>query len=149
MLDNKDGKSLLISRYGLDAQPYNTTTADVTWETCTLRTWLNNDFLNAAFTDEEQALIATTTVDNSKKQADSAFKTNGGKNTQDKIFLLSYAEAEQYFDSDEARMCVPTDYAIGRGSRSSDRYEVDGRAAVYWCLRSPGNTQDSSALVFP
>ena len=68
-------------------------------------------------------------MDNSKKQADSAFKTNGGKNTQDKIFLLSYAEAEQYFDSDEARMCVPTDYAVNSGAYRNKDSKVDGHAA--------------------
>lgn len=95
----RDGsKALLISRYGLDAQPYNTTNSEVTWETCTLRTWLNSTFYNKAFSSAEQAAILTTNVDNSKYQCYSGWSTNGGNNTQDKVFLLSYAEANKYFD---------------------------------------------------
>ena len=142
VLDVQDGKALLISRYGLDAQPYNTTSTDVTWETCTLRTWLNSDFLNAAFSQKERNAIAVTEVDNSKKQG-KAEDTNGGKNTKDQVFLLSYAEVEQYFDSNEDRMCAPTDYAIkqgaaNQGANTKEKYEVDGRATGWWWLRSPG-----------
>ena len=147
VLDVQNGKALLISRCGLDTQPYNTTSTDVTWETCTLRTWLNSDFLNAAFTDEERTLIATTTVDNSKKQCNSNWSTNGGKNTQDQIFLLSYAEAEQYFSSNEVRMCVPTNYAVNRGAYRNKDSKVDGHAAGWWWLRSPGLNQLRAAYV--
>ena len=54
VLDTQDGKALLLSKYGLDAVPYNDDNNSAgTWETCTLRTWLNDTFLNAAFTQEE------------------------------------------------------------------------------------------------
>ena len=53
VLDRDGNKALIISRYGLDAQPYNTKCTDITWEKCTLRTWLNSTFMNKAFTSEE------------------------------------------------------------------------------------------------
>lgn len=94
----RDGnKALLISRYWLDAQPYNTDHTSVTWETCTLRTWLNVTFYNKAFSSDEQAAILTTSVDNGKNQGYSKWSTSGGNNTEDKVFLLSYAEANKYF----------------------------------------------------
>ncbi len=65
VLDIEGDKALLLSKYGLDAKPYNATYADVTWETCTLRAWLNDDFLKTAFTEDEQKAIFTTDVDNS------------------------------------------------------------------------------------
>ena len=65
VLDVQGDKALLLSKYGLDAKPYNTTYADVTWETCTLRKWLNDDFLKTAFSEDEQKAILTTEVDNS------------------------------------------------------------------------------------
>lgn len=43
-------RALVISRFGLDAQPYNISGDDTTWADCTLRAWLNDDFLNRAFT---------------------------------------------------------------------------------------------------
>ena len=142
--DEKNNKALLISRYGLDCQPYNTNYTDVTWETCSLRTWLNGTFLNKAFSKAEQGAILTTEVDNSKSQG--YWSTNGGKNTQDKVFLLSYAEAWKYFKNDEARKCAPTDYAIKQGTWTSS-YIVDGRATCYWWLRSPGSSSSSAAYV--
>ena len=92
VLDVQDGKALLLSKYGLEAKPYNTEYTDVTWETCTLRAWLNSDFLNKAFSTEEQSAILTTTVDNSSSQGYNDLISIDGNNTQDKIFLLSYAE---------------------------------------------------------
>lgn len=45
VLEVKDGKALVTSKYALDCKPYNTSYTDVTWENCTLRRWLNNDFI--------------------------------------------------------------------------------------------------------
>ena len=52
-----DRKSLLISKYGLDARPYNLSFKAIKWETCSLRRWLNNDFFKTAFTLKEQSAI--------------------------------------------------------------------------------------------
>lgn len=68
VLARNGNKALLISRYGLDAQKYNTINTGVTWEKCTLRTWLNNAFYNKAFNSAEQTAILITNVDNSKNQ---------------------------------------------------------------------------------
>ena len=87
-------------------------------------------------------------VDNSKGQGYSDYNTNGGNNTQDRIFLLSYHEAfDLYFSSAESRKCVPTDYAIAQGARTSNVQKVDGRATGWWWLRSPGSRQDGAARV--
>jgi len=68
VLDVQQEKSLLLSKYGLDAICYNTEKTNVTWETCTLRSWLNSEFLKKAFTMQEQSAILSTKVDNSKNQ---------------------------------------------------------------------------------
>lgn len=54
VLEVKDGKALVISKYALDCKPYNTSSTNVTWETCSLRNWLNNDFINSAFSATEK-----------------------------------------------------------------------------------------------
>lgn len=151
----RDGdKALLISRYGLDAQPYNKDYTSVTWETCTLRTWLNGTFCNKAFSSAEQAAILTTNVDNSKNQCYSGWSTNGGKNTQDKVFLLSYAEANKYFgvtynnSSNTKSRVAPTAYAIAQGTGKNSSYKTaDGIDAGWWRLRSPGVSQYDAAYV--
>ncbi len=152
----RDGnKALLISRYGLDAQPYNKDYTSVTWETCTLRKWLNGTFYNKAFSSAEQAAILTTNVDNSKNQCYSGWSTSsGGNNTQDKVFLLSYAEANKYFGvthdttSNTKSRVAPTAYAIAQGAYThSSNKTADGTDAGWWWLRSPGSSQFYAAYV--
>lgn len=156
ILDIQDSKALLISRYGLDAKTYNTEYADVTWKTCSLRSWLNTEFLNTAFTAAEQEYIELIYVDNSREQGFNEWDTTGGSDTQDKIFLLSYTEANQYldvsnwsYDNIEARV-QPTAYALSQGAYASDECETaEGQDAGYWWLRSPGIEQDEAAGVSP
>lgn len=152
--DEANHKSLLLSRYGLDAQPYNTELVDITWEQCTLRTWLNGTFLNKAFTAGEQKEILLTNVDNGSSQGYSEYGASGGNNTQDKIFLLSCAEANKYFSvtSDDRNnmksRVAPTAYASEQGAWTSDEYKTaDGSAAGWWWLRSPGYSQRIAATV--
>ena len=130
-------------------QPYNTEYTDITWEKCTLRTWLNSTFFNKAFSTEEQGAIMTTSVDNSKSQGYSDWGTNGGNNTEDIIFLLSYAEANKYLGvtSDDRNntksRVVPTAYAEAAGASTYSSYKTaDGEASGWWWLRSPGRRQD-------
>jgi len=154
VLAGDGNKALLISRYGLDAKPYNEKYVDITWDKCTLRTWLNGTFLNKAFTAQEQKGILTTTVDNSKNQGYSKWSTSGGNNTQDRIFLLSYAEVNKYLGvtyddskNKESRV-APTAYALKQGAyTSSSNKTADGTAAGWWWLRSPGNNQNNAANV--
>ncbi len=152
--DAANERSLLISRYGLVAKPYNTKRVDITWEKCTLRAWLNSDFMNKAFSSAEQSAILTTAVDNSKSQGYSGWSTNGGNNTQDKVFLLSNAEANKYLgvtydDSSNTKSRVaPTAYATKQGASTSNSSKTaDGQAAGWWWLRSPGYAQDRAASV--
>ncbi|MBE5790166.1 MAG: hypothetical protein E7325_11085 [Clostridiales bacterium] len=154
VLDVQDGKSLLLSRYGLDVKPYNTERKDITWEECSLRAWLNNDFLKSAFAQEEQSAILLTTVDNSQSQGYSNYDTNGGNNTQDYLFLLSYAEANKYLDvtrgdgNNTKSRVAPTAYAKAQGVFTIvNNKTADGEAAGWWWLRSPGRRQDCAANV--
>lgn len=136
----KEGtKILVISKYALDCKPYNTSNTRVTWETCTLRKWLNSDFINAAFSADEKAMIPTVTV-SADKNPD--YSTNPGKATQDKVFLLSITEVNKYFSSYSARECEPTDYADSGGA-----YVSSYSANCLWWLRSPGNLQYRAAGV--
>ena len=136
VLDVQGKKALLISRYALDCQKYNREYTDITWEKCTLRTWLKETFMKKAFSKTQQKAILTTKVDNSKSQN----VYGNGVNTQDKIFLLSYTEALKYFADDNARRCAATEYAKKRGGVTSSYYFVAGKATCAYWLRSPGNS---------
>lgn len=140
VLEVIDGKTLVISKYALDHKPYNTSKIDVTWETCTLRKWLNNDFINAAFSADEKAMIPTVTVSTDKNPV---YSTNPGKATQDQVFLFSITEANKYFNSDRARQCEATDYAVANGA-----YVDSSNGNCWWWLRSPGFKQYDATNVF-
>ena len=161
--DAANNCSLLISRYGLDTKPYNENYEDITWEKCTLRDWLNSTFYNKAFSSSEQSAILLTDVDNSECQGYSAgdWNSKGGNNTQDKVFLLSYAEANKYWDikrananssiSDNAKIRIqPTAYTVEQGASVYSKFKtVDGTDATSWWLRSPGFRQNEAACVTP
>ena len=141
VLEEKDGKRLLFAKDLLDKHRYNEKYGNITWAECDLRTWLNSDFLQTAFTEEEQAAILLTDVDNSPAQSHPDYRTTSGEDTQDRIFLISYAEAMKYFADNESRRAAPTDYAIARGVKIDSYYEIDGRKCGMWWLRSAGHDQ--------
>ncbi len=136
VLEEENDALLLISRYALDCQPYDSKYSSVTWKICSLRTWLNGTFLKAAFNSDEQAMIPTVTV-----------STDPGEETNDKVFLLCIQEVNTYFHLNVSRKCAPTDYAKVQGANSSDSVQVDGKAACWWWLRSPGRDFYSVANV--
>lgn len=141
VLEERDGKRLLFAKDLLDQHRYNDVYGSITWEACELRTWLNSEFLQTAFSEDEQKAILLTDVDNSHAQDNPAFTTTSGNDTQDRIFLISYAEASRYFADNESRRSAPTDYAIAQGVRFDRTYEIDGRPCGMWWTRSAGNNQ--------
>ena len=101
VLKREGEKVFLLSTFGLDAKRYNERLKIVTWDNCTLRKWLNEEFFYFAFSDEEQHRIITTKV-----------TTPGWDDTVDKVFLLSVSEAMKYLKTDYERKVVPTSYAV-------------------------------------
>ena len=136
VLDVNGNEAFLISRHTLDCKQYHEG-EQITWEDCSLRKWLNSDFLKSAFSEDEASSILVSTV---KNDNNSVYSTRGGNDTKDHVFCLSIAEAEQYFSSDEDRECKPTAYARKQGV-----YVDNG--CCYWWLRSPGNAQESATVV--
>lgn len=131
VLDVKEEKALVISKYSLDCKVYGGW-VDITWEESPLREWLNDDFINSAFDVDEQKLIQTMTITADKNPQ---YDTDPGNDTQDKVFLLSINEANKYFADDSERWCQATEYAIAAGA------EVNGINCCHWWLRSPGAAQ--------
>ena len=132
----ENGRALLITDRLINAIPYNKEYADVTWETCTLRKWMNNDFISKTFSSSQQAQIATVTNQNPNNPE---YGTKGGNATQDRIFALSIDEAKKYFRDDDDRLAAPTGYAKKQGSSVSKVCSLStGEKTGRWWLRSPG-----------
>ena len=135
----EDGKAFVISEYALDAKPYNEEYVYITWEDCTLRKWLNEDFYQTAFSEKEQVLIALTHLVN---EDNPDYGTYGGNETEDKVFLLSIAELDTYFHDNESRMVFGTQYTKNDGAYA------DNSGTSFWWLRSPGKYRNNAAIVF-
>ncbi len=108
VLDKTDDKVLVVSKNLLDVVVYFDSGTNNTWDTSACRSWLNTDFANKAFSKEEQECIISTVV-----KAEKSVEANNlyaGKDTLDKIFILSRNEMEKYFPQNDSRICFPTQY---------------------------------------
>ena len=144
VLAREDDRILVISRYALDCQQYNTENIHVTWETCTLRKWLNDSFLNAAFSAEEQAMIPIVTVSADKVDpADSWADFDQGNDTRDAVFLLSEKEIKKYFSvsfsNKSARACSATAWAKAQGVST-----LSSNGKCRWWLRTSSTQRNNS-----
>lgn len=131
----ENGEALLLSDIVLDKQKYNKRLKKVTWEKSTLRKWLNKKFMNRAFSSSEQEAIRTTKVINEDNYY---YKTDGGNDTLDKIYLLSLSE------TDEEKEYGFTD-SYGITIKYSNYADLDDYQ--YWWLRTPGEKNISAAAV--
>lgn len=142
VLEVREGEALLLSLRGLECLPLVTESFRNFWQDCSLRAWLNGDFMASAFTTEEQAAVRLAAVANGADQSPPQISMTGGADTEDHVFLLSYAELMRYFPAREARACRPTPYAAARGVVSHVR-----TGNCDWWLRSPGQSGSGRAAV--
>lgn len=115
-------EALVISEYALDAKPYNEKGGRASWVKSSLRTWLNAEFYDAAFTDAEKACILTREIENWRETP-----------TADPVFLLENNQAKQLFADHADRQAKPTEYAIAQGIYLSQKY---GPGNIQWWLRT-------------
>lgn len=158
-------EALLLADKNLDAKLYNEMRKDVTWETSTVRSWLNgygsgsnkdrknyssNNFINRAFTAKEREAINRNTVQNPDNPAYE--RAEGGNPTTDKIFFLSIDEAMKPaygflndIDNTKSREALNTEYAKSQEALADTSTEYAGNG--WWWLRSPGGNSRCAACV--
>ena len=114
------------------------------YEYSAIRSWLNNEFYDSAFTEEEKEYILTTTVDNSLESTMNESGQYVCDDTTDNVFLLSLADVNNIdytfkdtiyinhggsFDDinfwDEKKSFDTTDYSIARGATSITQTFID------------------------
>ncbi len=132
VLERNGQELLLLSEYALDAKPFCEGLGGITtneWHNSTLRTWLNEDFYNEAFSDDEREMILEDTHDTYKKTASGIEETPP---VADRVFLLSAREVNEYFPHERDRICRASAYAKEQGA------EIEGGPnQCSWWLRSP------------
>lgn len=163
VLDESDGKIMLVAKSNVDARKFNETLEDTNWGVSTLRNWLNGmgeykgettSFYNSAFTAEEQSIILTqdiTTASNPK------YNTSGGDAVKDRVTILSIEDldkssswSEKSFAPDEEgnvslRACANTDYALFKGAANEASYVL--RSSSWQWLRNMGSYAQNAALI--
>lgn len=139
VLKKQEGEVFLIADAVLTKKPYNEKRKSVTWENSTLRTWLNKNFMNLAFSEEEQTAINQTEM---KNRDNLKLGTKGGNKTFDKIFLLSQSQVYGTTTAEE--------YGFVKDSTCKDEARkgknITGEKISWW-LRSPGKAGDYAACV--
>lgn len=134
----------------LDCKRYHSVHEDVTWEKCEVRGWLNNDFLNTAFSTSEISAIKDTKVIN---DGNVDWNMDASNDTYDKVYLLSITEAKNisygfspnYKENDTGRRGLPTQYSIEKGIYVSKHEEWKGWSSTW--LRSPGRDSSEAAYI--
>ena len=119
---------LMLAGAWLENMRYNDVRKPVTWETCTLRQWLNGEFYDNAFTGNEKKRILEVTVP-ADRNPDYP-NVDPGNATKDRVFLLSIPEYQKLLKVEKMRVFA----------------KPDGKAQWWW-LRSPGNKPDIAASV--
>ena len=127
-----DNEALIITKECIDSKNYNASYEKTTWETSSIRKWLNDEFIKTAFTEDEREHILETRLRN----PDNYFnRVNGGNDTKDRVFLLNIDEAEFYFDDRFKRQALAGKEALGK------RAYVAGTGYTAWWLRTPGSDE--------
>ena len=134
ILEKRGDYALLLSKYAIDAMKFNEHEKSAPWEECTLRSWLNGVFFNGAFSLKEKSLIKEISLNNSTPQ-------NYGKDTVDKVFLLSADEAEKYIPEKMKRIAYPTPYTLSRSGSDMEK------SPCWWWLRTMGSAFNKTAFV--
>ena len=133
--DDDNKKALLLSQTKLRELDYTDKGYEpVTWETSYLRKWLNSDFLNNSFNNEEKSIILETLVKTGDNEGDTfgtKWHTKGGNDTKDKIYIMSIDEYNKY-------------YKIG-----GQKIDMSDYKDHPYYLRSPGEGQEFVAGVNP
>ena len=137
VLHYENSEAFLLADAILDSQPYHSEKEEIDWEKSSIRAWLNNEFINKAFSNEENKAINTAELIN---KDNSKYGTQGGKNTSDKLFLLSVSEVDETEESKE--------YGFWDKKTRKCKNDNFSEETYFWWLRSPGNSSHDAAGVY-
>jgi hypothetical protein len=138
VMSEDEDKLLLVSEFALDCKPYNETNTNCEWANCSLRSWLNSNFLNAAFNEIEQKAIIEEKHSSSENRM---FGIPSGTDVNDKVFIISHVNNPQLFEKSSYRIVLPTPYAISNGA-----IVVDKEFPKLW-TRDFGETKNKTGYI--
>lgn len=139
ILDEREDAYLLITESIIEQRNYHNKNSDVTWETCELRHYLNHEFYNT-FTDKEKNQIIET---NNLNSDNPWYKSHGGNNTFDKIFILSLDEVVRMYFGDSGYLLDHPANNQRYWFQRKDENNIKRRSRYmnsswWWWIRTPG-----------
>lgn len=137
-------RALLITEEIIELRWYHSDFVEITWADCALRHYLN-EVIYPTLSQAEQAQVMTVT---NRNPANPWFKTKGGPDTADKLFLLSLEEVCKYFGNSSAQLQTKGDQTwFIQDSHNPNRQARYGNDFHGWRLRSPGYYGRTAASV--
>ena len=163
VLDKQDDKMLILSEHIIDIKPYHHTKGKITWEKCSLREYLNNEFYNSFDDDDKARMLLTKGLYNKNPW----YSVASGPKTDDYIFCLSVNEVVKYFGDSGClenrrgwywvgnKKDYDFEWTDGSGQFLIDPYNnaritktLDGKAEC-WALRTPGRANTFMTCIEP
>lgn len=129
VLEVQEDKAWLMTKYCIDQVIFYPERVPMYWGKSDLRAWMNGEFFETTFTDEEKEIILTTTVKNDNPHG----MKGAGADTEDKIYLLSKSEVLHFMPEMADRVAYPTEYAKTKGITLSEE-----TGSCRWWTRTPG-----------
>ena len=123
----------MVSKYAIDAQPFSD--ENTLWSKSELREWLNDSFINKSFSSRAQARILSQTTITTYKDAQGVEQMDV---SEDKAFILSKAEAEKYFPTDDEKLAPATKYLP-----LTEAHINEGNGCAHYWLRTPSQSGDT------
>ena len=149
VLDTKVNKALIITEYIIEKRSYHNVYTNITWAECSLRAYLNGEFYDR-FAPEEKERIVPVINENPDNQW---YGTNGGDDTQDRIFLLSLDEVTcKYFGDSRSKLYNPKKnqrYWFERKDENNYRRGAAKDGLYWYWLRSPGRVGVKAVYIWP
>lgn len=158
VINKNDSEVVLLSKDCIDAKIFNKGYNPVTWADSDVRKWLNDDFYKTAFNATEKGkIVATPLADEGNPLHFSSMRS---EDTNDKVYLLSFTEARNYFNYQPANIrhnlystefdtiaCAkPTAYALANGIYTGTKLDSDS-PYCWWWFRTAGNGNDRAMFV--
>ena len=145
VLKVKNNIALIISKNVLDVMPYHDELLETSWEECSLRRYLNGEFIDKAFLDKEKILIHQVEIKNNYNNETDITRND---NVYDRVFCLSKYEVVTYFPDKYSRRADVTSHAKEKVKRSERKYFMSKWSGTgnYW-LRTLMDKKDYAMFV--
>ena len=145
VISKENNRVLLLCKKGIEVKAYDSKKDKAIWKNCELRKWLNNDFYDETFSEDEKMKICKISLYNKEN---AKYMIVEHESTEDKVFCLSVNEIDEYYGIKDYSndfytgrnadlICDITDYVKKKILQSEKSYmNVSNIKSYRWWTRS-------------